>query len=202
MAKARVKLIMTAILEVEIDPAKVFDLDEFPKDIKSLISTAKAFGAPMGLVEAAETANLRQKKHMVNKIKNHFGTNLSGKVFALWGLSFKPNTDDMREAPSLIIIDELLKAGAKIQAYDPIAMENTRQIIGDKINFCETYYQALEGASALVLVTEWNEFKQPDWTEVKRLLKEPIVFDGRNIFDPKQLSDYGIKYFGIGRTHK
>ncbi len=178
----------------------------FPKDVKALLKTGKEAGVSMKVVGAAEEANERQKKVLGEKIIQHFGPALKGKTIAVWGLAFKPNTDDMREAPSLVLIDALLKAGAKVQAYDPIAHETAPQALQqlgvDLSNFrlTESDYGALEGADALALVTEWNEFRNPDFDKIKSLLKSPVVFDGRNIWKPDSLKKRGFQYFGIGRA--
>lgn len=171
----------------------------FPKDVKAIMATAKKHSIEMEVITAAENANFRQKRYLTVIVKSHFGNQLKGKTFAVWGLAFKPNTDDMREAPSLTIIQELLESGARIQAYDPVAMENTRKLLGDKINYCASSYEALEKSDALILVTEWNEFRHPDYDQMKRCLKSPLIFDGRNIFDPEELKQNGFTYFGIGR---
>lgn len=172
----------------------------FPKDVQALMATGRREGVALEIVNAAETANARQKKHLVNKVKKHFGENLSGKTFALWGLAFKPNTDDMREAPALTIIEGLLKAGAKVRAFDPVATESARKYLESSITYCENETDALQGADALLLVTEWNEFKNPDFELVKSLLKQPVIFDGRNIYNPQTLRAKGFTYYGIGRV--
>jgi UDPglucose 6-dehydrogenase len=178
----------------------------FPKDVKALLKTGKEAGLSMKVVGAAEEANERQKMVLGEKIVQHFGPALKGKTIAVWGLAFKPNTDDMREAPSLVLIDALLKAGAKVQAYDPIAHETAPQALQqlgtDLTNFrlTDSDYGALEGADALALVTEWNEFRNPDFDKIKSLLKAPVVFDGRNIWKPDSLKKRGFQYFGIGRA--
>jgi len=171
----------------------------FPKDVQALMATGRKNAVEMGIVTAAEEANQRQKRHLAAQVKAHFGPRLDGKVFALWGLAFKPNTDDMREAPSLEIIEELVSAGAKVQAFDPVAADCARKIIGDKITYCTSAYAAVEGADALLLVTEWNEFRHPDFERVLRSLRQPVLFDGRNIYDPKRMMELGFKYVGIGR---
>lgn len=171
----------------------------FPKDVQALMATGRRESIPMGIITAAEAANLRQKRHLVTRIKNHFGQNLEGKTFAIWGLAFKPNTDDMREAPALTIVDELVKSGAKVKAFDPVAMDNAKKILENKITFCQSNYECLPGADALVLVTEWNEFRHPDFAKIKSQLKSPVIFDGRNVYNPDQLKELGFTYFGIGR---
>jgi UDPglucose 6-dehydrogenase len=170
----------------------------FPKDVQSLLKTAEKHDVPMGIIAAAEEANARQKKHLVSQMKKHF-SDLKGKTIAVWGLAFKPNTDDMREAPALVIIEELLKLGAKIRAFDPVSMNNTRLILGDKITYAKSAYDALAGADALALVTEWNEFRHPDFDRMKKLLASPVLFDGRNLYNPEQMKMLGFSYYGIGR---
>lgn len=172
----------------------------FPKDVQALMATGRKEGVPLGIVEAVEDANARQKKHLVEIVSDHYKGNLKGKTFAIWGLAFKPNTDDIREAPSLVIIEELLKAGATVRAFDPVAAENVKQILGDRVTFCSKSFEAVEGADALVLVTEWNEFRHVNLDQLKSVLKEAVIFDGRNIFDPMKVRDQGFTYYGIGRT--
>jgi UDPglucose 6-dehydrogenase len=172
----------------------------FPKDIQALVATGVRYGVELGVVAAVEAANARQKKHLVSRAKTHFGGNLSGLKFALWGLAFKPNTDDMRDAPSLSIIEELLGSGARVVGYDPVATESARKILGSKIEFADGAYEAAEGADALMIVTEWNEFRQPDFERLKKGLKAPgVIFDGRNLYSPKQVCGLGFRYYGIGR---
>lgn len=171
----------------------------FPKDVQALLSTGRKQGVELGIIDAAENANARQKKHLVTLIKNRFGNSLAGKTFALWGLAFKPNTDDMREAPSLTVIEGLTEAGAKVRAFDPVAIENTRKILGDKITYCRSSYETLEEADALVVVTEWNEFRNPDFARVKSKLKSGVIFDGRNLYDPAVMKRAGLAYYSIGR---
>jgi UDPglucose 6-dehydrogenase len=177
----------------------------FPKDVKALLKTGIEAGLPMHVVAAAEKANDRQKQLLGEKIRGHFG-NLKGKKIAIWGLAFKPNTDDMREAPALVLVDTLLKEGASVQAFDPIAHETApaalRQQGTDLANFrlSTSAYSALEGADALVLVTEWNEFRTPDFEKMKALLKAPLVFDGRNLWKPDSLKKRGFTYYGVGRS--
>ncbi len=171
----------------------------FPKDIQAMMSTARKNGIPLEIVAATEAVNARQKKYLLKHIKNHFNARLEGKTFAIWGLAFKPNTDDMRDAPAIVIINELLEAKAKVKAFDPVAIENTRRILGDKISYCTSNYEATEGADALIIATEWNEFKHPDFNRIKTTLKTPVIFDGRNIYNPKELRDKGFIYYGVGR---
>lgn len=172
----------------------------FPKDVQALLATAYKNEVPMGIIQAAEEANLRQKSYLVKKVKNYFGNQLHGKTFAIWGLAFKPNTDDMREAPSIAIIEELVRAGAKVSAFDPVAHETAQKVLPAQVNFCDSAYNALEKADALLIITEWNEFRNPDFDQIKKLLKTPIVFDGRNIYDPSQMRTEGFTYFGVGRS--
>jgi UDPglucose 6-dehydrogenase len=158
----------------------------FPKDVKALIETGKQNNYRMRILEAVEDVNESQKSVLFNKLTSSLGTDLSGKTFAMWGLSFKPNTDDMREAPSLVLIDKINAAGGKVVAYDPVAMPETKHIIGDIITYVDEPYQALDGADALLLVTEWSEFKLLDFDEVTKRLKNKLIFDGRNIYDRKR----------------
>jgi UDPglucose 6-dehydrogenase len=173
----------------------------FPKDVKALIRTGEDAGMALGVLQAVEDANERQKHVMVHKIVARFGEDLSGRTFAIWGLSFKPNTDDMREAPSRVIIDELTRRGASVRAYDPVAMEEAGRVMADlpRVQFVRTQADALQGADALVLVTEWKEFRNPDFDGIKAALKAPLIFDGRNIYDPQLMKLQGIEYHGIGR---
>jgi UDPglucose 6-dehydrogenase len=170
----------------------------FPKDIKALIKTSDDLGYNMAVLKAVEEVNERQKSVLVSKATKYFNGDLKGKTFAMWGLSFKPHTDDMREAPSLVVIKKLLDAGAKVQAYDPIAMEESKHIIGDKIEYCTDMYETLMDCDGLFIITEWPEFKFPAFKVVKKLLKEPVIFDGRNIYDTGDMKDHGFSYFGIG----
>jgi len=171
----------------------------FPKDVRALSATARACGLEADLCDAAERVNLRQKTILVPKILRHLGPDPRGKTVAVWGLAFKPRTDDIREAPALALIAELLNAGVRVQAFDPEAMDNVRRVLGERIRLAGDEYAALAGAEALVLATEWNEFRAPDWERVKGLLKRPAVFDGRNIYDPVRLRALGFEYWGIGR---
>jgi len=174
----------------------------FPKDVKALIKTAKdVAGFDLKLLKAVEEVNDLQKFVLPKKIKKQFGDNLKGKHFALWGLAFKPNTDDMREASSRVLIDELIKAGATITAYDPVAMDEGKRIFKDEkhLSFADTQEGALKNADALVIVTEWTEFRSPDFTVIKSSLKSPMIFDGRNLYDPKAVRALGFNYYPIGR---
>jgi UDPglucose 6-dehydrogenase len=172
----------------------------FPKDVTALIFTAKDRQRSARLIEAVHEVNEAQKKILGTKIRRHFGSSLGQKTLAIWGLAFKPRTDDIREAPALVLIDEMLAAGAKLRVHDPEAMNNVRALYGDKLTYCDRAYDALQGADALVIVTEWQEFRTPDFPQMKRLLKTPVIFDGRNIYDPKTLRQMGFHYEGIGRT--
>lgn len=171
----------------------------FPKDVKAIIKTGKQYGYDLKVLQAVEDVNEAQKHVLVEKVKQHFGEDLSGKTFALWGLSFKPNTDDMREAPAIVIIDELIAAGAKVKGYDPIAMKEAQHIyVGDKITYAKDAYDACVDADALLLVTEWSEFRIPSWEAIGKLLKNKVVFDGRNIYDKKYLGELEFIHYGIG----
>jgi UDPglucose 6-dehydrogenase len=170
----------------------------FPKDVKALIRTAAEKGYSMRVLRSVEEVNEDQKHVIIDKLNKHFDQNLKGKTFALWGLSFKPKTDDMREAPSLIIIERLLEAGASVKAYDPVAMEEARHLIGDKIEYAKDQNEALIDADALILATEWPEFRFPNFEVVEKLLKNKVIFDGRNIYDAGELAEKGFAYYGIG----
>ncbi len=172
----------------------------FPKDIRAMIRMG-ANKPEILLLKAVEEVNERQKGLLVEKVKRHFGADLSGLVFAVWGLAFKPRTDDMRDAPAITVIELLLAAGARVQAFDPEAMEEARKIFGDRVQYTHRNYDALHGASALLILTEWNEFRRPDFERIKNVLKQPVIFDGRNIYDPKDLQKLGIQYYSIGRNH-
>lgn len=173
----------------------------FPKDVKALIQIGKNNGHDLKVLNAVEAANDVQKHVVSAKIKQHFGNDLTGKHFALWGLAFKPNTDDMREAPSRELIHDLLAAGATVTAYDPVAMHETQRIFKDetRLTLADNPMAALNGADALAVVTEWKEFRSPDFASIKQKLKSPIIFDGRNLYDPKNVKEAGFKYYAIGR---
>ncbi|WP_145521343.1 UDP-glucose dehydrogenase family protein [Yersinia aldovae] len=173
----------------------------FPKDIQALIRTAEAHDYQPLLLQAVEKTNNQQKYKLTEFIERHFGSELAGKTFALWGLAFKPNTDDMREAPSRVLMETLWKAGAIIQAYDPEAMDEAQRIYGarDDLRLMGTKESALQGADALVICTEWQSFRAPDFDVIKSRLKQPIIFDGRNLYDPERLNSRGFTYYGIGR---
>lgn len=173
----------------------------FPKDVKSLIKTASDLGSPLGILQAVEEANMQQHEHFFKKIQDYFKGALEGKTIALWGLAFKPGTDDLREAPALKLIEKFLYYGARIQAADPVALEGAKKLLGfdSRIQLMESFYQALEGADALVISTEWPEFKGADFDEVKAKLKTSVIFDGRNIFDPAVMAGKGFDYISIGK---
>jgi UDPglucose 6-dehydrogenase len=176
----------------------------FPKDVKALIRSAHQVGHDATLLRAVESVNERQKTVLVQKLRSHFDDRLSGRAFALWGLAFKPNTDDMREAPSRIVIDALLAAGASVRAYDPVASREARRLYAngrhaDRLIFCKDAYEAAQGAEALLIATEWKEFRSPDYDRLKSLLVRPLIFDGRNLYDPALMQRLGFEYFAIGR---
>ena len=174
----------------------------FPKDVKAMIKTAKLNGCSSSLLGAADETNKEQRVLFINKILEKYQGNVEGKTFAIWGLAFKPKTNDMREAPSITIINELLKRGAKIQAYDPKAYDCAEPIFGDRITYAKSSYDALFGADAMLLLTEWNEFRRPNFDKIKELLKHPVIFDGRNQYDGKRLINKGFEYYCIGKTFK
>ena len=173
----------------------------FPKDVKALVRTGHESGHDLLLLNAVELANEAQKLRLVDKIVTRFGEDLSGMRFALWGLAFKPNTDDMRDAPSRVILAELFRRGATAVAYDPVAMDEARRIFGDepRLSYVERPMAAVEGADALVIVTEWKEFRSPDFERIRAALKHPVIFDGRNMYDPAVMHEAGVEYHGIGR---
>ena len=173
----------------------------FPKDVQALIRTAQDAGQALQVLQAVEAANEAQKGVLAQKITQRLGTDLGGKTFALWGLAFKPNTDDMREAPSLVLIADLLARGASIRAYDPVAAHEAQRVLGDnpRISYAATPMEALDGADALAIVTEWKEFRSPDFDAIKTKLKTPVIFDGRNLYDPAAPRRAGLEYFAIGR---
>jgi UDPglucose 6-dehydrogenase len=173
----------------------------FPKDVKALQRTANQEGVRLRILQAVEEANELQKHRLVQKVTARFGEKLEGKRFALWGLAFKPNTDDMREAPSRVVIRELLERGASICAYDPVAMPEAKHIFRDepRVTYAESPLSALDGADALLIVTEWKEFRSPDFGTIKDRLKQPLIFDGRNLYDPALVKQSGLEYYSIGR---
>ena len=171
----------------------------FPKDVQALCRTGRQHGHPLELLEAVESVNCRQKKLLFSKLAAAFDGNLAGKTIAVWGLAFKPNTDDMREAPAVVVIEGILAAGAAVRAYDPAATHEAKKQLGERITYCTRSYEALEAADALVIVTEWNDFRHPDFERMKKLLKRPLVIDGRNIYDPERMKQLGFEYHSIGR---
>lgn len=174
----------------------------FPKDVQALISSAAEIDYDFKILKAVETVNDLQKLHLIPKIKSYFSNNLQGKIIALWGLSFKPNTDDIREAPSLYLIDALLQNGARVVAFDPEAMPNAKKLMGNTIEYAENQYSALENADALVIATEWSEFRTPDFETINERLKNKVIFDGRNLFDVHHMTEMGYHYESIGRPLK
>jgi UDPglucose 6-dehydrogenase len=171
----------------------------FPKDVKALIKSSHNVGYDFKILNAVEEVNTIQKTIIVPKIMHYFNGDVAGKTFALWGLAFKPNTDDIREAPAMYVIEDLLKLGAKVKAFDPEGMPNMKGIFGDRITFCENQYEAIEGADALVIATEWSVFRAPDFDKMKTTLKNPVIFDGRNLFDLESIQARGFDYISIGR---
>lgn len=170
----------------------------FPKDVKALIKTARDLGHDMHILEAVEKVNDRQKEVLFDKLMKYYDNDIKGKTIALWGLSFKPKTDDMREAPSLVLIDKILKAGGKVRAYDPVAMKEAKRHLGDSISYTKDIYDATLEADAILMVTEWNEFRLPAWQVIKKTMVKPVVFDGRNIYSKQEMNELGFDYFGIG----
>ncbi len=172
-----------------------------PKDISALIELGKKEDCPVKLIEAVDAINQNQREKFLKKIVHYFGgtQNLKGKGIAMWGLAFKPETDDIRQAPSLFLIEKLLEWGAEIRAFDPVAMDNVRPLFGKKVTFCPGNYQCLEGADCLVITTEWNEFRSPNFLRMKQLLNKPVLFDGRNLYEPQKMKELGFDYFSIGR---
>ncbi len=171
----------------------------FPKDVKALIKTGEENGVELSILKAVESVNETQKEILVKKLLDYYNGDLKDKIITVWGLSFKPNTDDMREAPALVIIDRLLKHGATVKAYDPVAMEVAKKKLGDKIIYAKDQYEALIDSDALILVTEWNEFRMPNFNVMAKLMRNKAIFDGRNIYEPKEVKKYGFYYTGIGR---
>ncbi len=171
----------------------------FPKDVKALAKTAQENNYDFRILQSVMDVNEDQKSILSRRIKNYFGESIANKTIGIWGLAFKPNTDDIREAPAMTIINELLEAGAKIKAFDPEAMENVKALMGDKITFCDNQYDAIEATDALAVVTEWNVFRTPDYDRIMSSLREPVVFDGRNVFDPVDMKERGFVYSSIGR---
>ncbi len=173
----------------------------FPKDVQALDRTANEYGYTFEILRSVLNVNDKQRHKLAEQIIEHYGGSVAGKHFGIWGLAFKPNTDDVREAPAHVIIRDLMAAGATISAFDPEAMDTTREVLGDSIQYVADDYSALKGADALVICTEWNEFRQPDFDRVKNLLNEPLIFDGRNLYEPKEMAELGFDYYSIGRPH-
>src|SRR3984957_7334949 len=171
----------------------------FPKDVQAVIHSASEHNLDFALLRAAEAVNARQKRLIPARVKQHFGENLSGRTFAIWGLAFKPRTDDMREAPALVVVEELLQAGAKCRVHNPEALENARKIFGDRVTYHKTNYEALKDADALLILTEWNEFRHPNFQRIKTELKQPVIFDGRNLYDPDLMKALELRYYSVGR---
>jgi UDPglucose 6-dehydrogenase len=172
----------------------------FPKDVRALLSMARRFDAPLNLMDAVDRVNDAQKRVLVQKVRRHYGSVLKEKTLAIWGLAFKPRTDDIREAPALTLIDALLDDGAQLRVHDPEAMRNVRELYGDRLVYCDRPYGALEGADGLVIVTEWQEFRNPDFEVMRRLLRDPVIFDGRNLYELRTVAAYGFTYYAIGRV--
>jgi len=170
----------------------------FPKDVKALIKTAKGLGHNMQILEAVENVNEYQKNVLFEKLMKYYNGDIKGKTIAVWGLAFKPKTDDMREAPALVLIDKIQKAGGTVRAYDPVAMEEAKRHLGDSIVYAKDIYDATLDSDAILMVTEWNEFRLPTWEVIKKTMKKPVVFDGRNIYNKQELNESGFDYFGIG----
>ncbi|MHB1561467.1 MAG: UDP-glucose dehydrogenase family protein [Isosphaeraceae bacterium] len=172
----------------------------FPKDIRAVIHMAQSRGLPARMMESVDAVNEAQKDVLFRKIERHFGDRLKEATIAVWGLAFKPRTDDIREAPALVLIDSLLAAGAQVRVHDPEALANVRELYGDRLVYCDRQYGALEQADALAVATEWNEFRSPDFEVMRRLMRQPVVFDGRNVYDPARMAALGFTYDGIGRA--
>jgi UDPglucose 6-dehydrogenase len=171
----------------------------FPKDVKALVSTAQSTGMRLRVLESVEAVNDSQKRRMFEKLQSALGDQLAGARIAVWGLAFKPNTDDMREAPALTLIDALLAAGAEVIAHDPVAMHEARSRLDERVQYAESSYEAIEGAHALAVVTDWNEYRHPDFARMKEALRRPIVVDGRNLYSLDRMIDLGFEYYSIGR---
>lgn len=170
----------------------------FPKDVRALASLAEQHGVPAGLMRTVDEVNTRQKNVIFNKLQDYYGDRLAGRTIAVWGLAFKPRTDDIREAPALTLIQQLLDCGCHVQAHDPVAAENVKSVFGDRINYYSHHYDACENADAVCILTEWNEFRNPDFDYLKAKLRAPVIFDGRNLYSPQRMADMGFHYDGIG----
>lgn len=171
----------------------------FPKDVKAVIRSAELHALDFRMLRAAEEVNERQKRSLMEKAVAHFGASLRGMRFAVWGLAFKPRTDDMREAPAITLIDGLLQAGAEVHAHDPEALDEAQRLFGNRVQYHRVNYDAVQGADALFIVTEWNEFRRPDFRRMRQLMRQPVVFDGRNIYDPNEMRQLGFAYYSVGR---
>ncbi len=172
----------------------------FPKDVRALIHMASSLDQPLQLMQAVDRVNEAQKGVLVAKVRKHYGSDLTEKTLAVWGLAFKPRTDDVREAPALTFLDSLLTDGVRLRVHDPEALANVQALYGDRLVYCDRPYGALEGADGLVIVTEWQEFRNPDFEIMRRLLREKVIFDGRNLYEPKTVANYGFAYYPIGRS--
>jgi UDPglucose 6-dehydrogenase len=170
----------------------------FPKDVRALVAVAESHDLEPSVLRSVDRVNTAQKEVLFHKMHRHFEGALADKVIGVWGLSFKPRTDDIREAPALVLIDRLLAAGARVQVHDPVAQDNVRALYGDRLSYCSHHYDALEGADALAIVTEWNEFRNPDFGYMQHKMKQPVIFDGRNLYDPRRMRELGFHYSGIG----
>jgi UDPglucose 6-dehydrogenase len=171
----------------------------FPKDVRALLALSRQLDLPLTLMDAVERVNERQKQMLMGKIRAHYGTRLGGLTLAVWGLAFKPRTDDIREAPALVLIDELLATGVKLRVHDPEAMKNVRAQYGERLEYARRPYDALAGADGLAIVTEWQEFRNPDFEQMRRVMAEPVIFDGRNLYDSKAVAGHGFVYYSVGR---
>jgi UDPglucose 6-dehydrogenase len=171
----------------------------FPKDVRALMSTARANHVEPRILAAVDAVNLRQKTILLGKVETHFNHQLDGKTIAIWGLAFKPRTDDIREAPAVEMIERLLERGVRLRVHDPEAMPNVRQLHGDKLVYCDQPYDALDGTNALLIMTEWEEFRNPDFDTMKGRMQNPVIFDGRNLYEPQQMREAGFTYHSIGR---
>jgi UDPglucose 6-dehydrogenase len=171
----------------------------FPKDVRAMVALSEEVGKPARILQAVHQVNEAQKGILITKLLSLFDGKLAGRTVAVWGLAFKPRTDDIREAPSLVLIHQLLDAGAAVRAFDPEAIENVKRLIGDRITYCDRAYGTTEGADALAIVTEWQEFRNPDFEVLRRLMNRPVIVDGRNLYDPAQMAELGFTYASVGR---
>ena len=171
----------------------------FPKDVLACVAMGEEASHPTSLLQAVHEVNQRQRSAFLKKIDAHFGGDLAGRAFAFWGIAFKPGTDDVREAPSITLMKYLLDRGATIVAHDPVAHESTERVLGSRVNYCESMYDAVKGADALVICTDWDDFKNPDFREVRKRLKQPVIFDGRNLYRLEQMAESGFTYYSVGR---